>query len=524
VPPSDTPRNRPHLHIEGSGVSEPYSRPPQKITPRPHPARDRQEHAQALERAIGEALAGGRREMAAREPDIAEGKPGFYLEIEIPAEERSAIDQLGDRRKAVEVVAVRDPGDPAGPVAATVFVPADAESFYLDKVEAYRTEETSKGRPKNEALVSRLDTVRLATVRSLFTDADALYPTDGRTIWWEVWLRRDTRPLFERVAGRLNVPVKPHAVRFPERDVVLALADEATMTRLVRNSDAVAELRAAKDTPAMFLGMDGADQREWTDEMLGRVIPPDGAAGAVCLLDSGVTAGHPLLRSALADADLHTVNPNWSVADTAGRWRGHGTAMAGVALYGDLHAVLETADPVALSHRLESVRILPPDDVPESEPELYGALTGEAIARAEVQAPFRQRVVCMAVTSPAPSRGRPSSWSSAIDQLCFDETGRRLVVVSAGNIRDDLDPATYLARNDLEPIEDPAQAWNALTVGAYTDKITISDRAFDGWTPLAPAGDLSPTLPCMDDPLQMPSPICNCSRPITASSGVYSTR
>lgn len=488
----DTPRDRPHLHVEGGGTSEPYSRPPQKITPRPLPLRDREGHAQALERAIGEALAGGRREMAAREPDIAEGKPGFYLEVEIAAAERAAIDQLGDRRKEVEVVAVRDPGDPAGPVAATVFVPAGAESFYLDKVEAYRTEQTAKGHPKNQALVTRLETVRVATVRSLFTDADALYPPPGQAIWWEVWLRRGTRPPFERVAGRLNVPVKPHAVRFPERDVVLALADEATMTRLVRNSDAVAELRAAKDTPAMFLAMDGAAQREWSDELLGRLTPPDGAASAVCLLDSGATAGHPLLRPALADADLHTVNPDWSVADTAGRWLGHGTAMAGAALYGDLHAILETADPVTLSHRLESVKILPPDGVPDNEPELYGALTGEAIARAEVQAPFRNRVVCMAVTSPSPSRGRPSSWSSAIDQLCFDETGRRLVVVSAGNIRDDLDPAAYLDRNDLELVEDPAQAWNALTVGACTDKITITDPAYDGWVPVAPAGDLSP--------------------------------
>ena len=488
MPTPDTTRDQPHLHIEGGGITEAYSRPPQKIEPRPLPVRDREEHALALARAIGEAIAGGRRELAAREPGIAEGKPGFYLEIEIPADERSVIDQLGDRRKAVEVVTVRDPRDENGPVAATVFVPADAESFYLDKVNAYRTEETDKGRPKNEPLVTRMETVRLATVRSLFTDGDALYPPPDRAIWWEVWLRRDARPLFERVAGRLNVSVKPHTVHFPERDVVLALADEATMARLVRNSDTVAELRAAKDTPAMFLGMDGAAQREWTDEILRRLAPPDGAAGAVCLLDSGATPGHPLLRPALAEEDMHTVNPGWGVADRLG----HGTAMAGVALYGDLHAVLETTAPVTLSHRLESVKILPPDGVPDNEPELYGALTGEAVARAEVQAPFRKRVICMAVTSPSPSRGRPSSWSSAIDQLCFDETGRRLVVVSGGNIRDDIDPTNYLLRNDLESIEDPAQAWNALTVGACTDKITISDPAYDGWTPLAPAGDLSP--------------------------------
>lgn len=38
-----------------------------------------------------------------------------------------------------------------------------------------------------------------------------------------------------------------------------------------------------------------------------------------------------------------------------------------------------------------------------------------------------------------------------------------------------------------------AQAWNALVVGAYTDKINIIDPAFGHWSPVAPAGDLSPS-------------------------------
>jgi hypothetical protein len=41
-------------------------------------------------------------------------------------------------------------------------------------------------------------------------------------------------------------------------------------------------------------------------------------------------------------------------------------------------------------------------------------------------------------------------------------------------------------------VQSPAQAWNALTVGAVTEKCTIVDAAFAGWSPLATAGDLSP--------------------------------
>jgi hypothetical protein len=55
-----------------------------------------------------------------------------------------------------------------------------------------------------------------------------------------------------------------------------------------------------------------------------------------------------------------------------------------------------------------------------------------------------------------------------------------------------LDPIEYLVRNDLSPIESPAQAWNVLAVGAYTKNVTIADAAYTGWGPFAPAGDLMP--------------------------------
>lgn len=101
----------------------------------------------------------------------------------------------------------------------------------------------------------------------------------------------------------------------------------------------------------------------------------------------------------------------------------------------------------------------------------------------------------MAITSDiGTNRGRPSSWSSAIDQLCFgDQTGSRLILISAGNIREGISKTAYRARNEIESIENPAQAWNAITVGAYTEKTTISDPTYASWEPVAPAGDLCPS-------------------------------
>lgn len=50
----------------------------------------------------------------------------------------------------------------------------------------------------------------------------------------------------------------------------------------------------------------------------------------------------------------------------------------------------------------------------------------------------------------------------------------------------------HLARSDLETVHDPAQAWNAITVGAHTDKAVIQDPQFEAWSPVACPGELSP--------------------------------
>ena len=126
------------------------------------------------------------------------------------------------------------------------------------------------------------------------------------------------------------------------------------------------------------------------------------------------------------------------------------------------------------------MKILP--DRGANDPDLYGAITAQAIYAAEIVAPQRPRAVCLAITSPGDHwRGRPSSWSAELDKLAFgEEDVQRLIVVSGGNIREPVKPADYLTRNDTTPIESPAQAWNVLTVGAYTEKITIADQDLCG--------------------------------------------
>ena len=71
------------------------------------------------------------------------------------------------------------------------------------------------------------------------------------------------------------------------------------------------------------------------------------------------------------------------------------------------------------------------------------------------------------------------------------ERPRRLMIVSAGNVPADTDYAHRRSPDDY-PIEDPAKAWNALTVGGYTDLIDVHDAGYEKWRPMVSAGELSP--------------------------------
>jgi hypothetical protein len=488
---AELPRDRPHFHLHDVGHSEPYTSRQRPKTP-PPPARDRQAHAQTLLTALNHALVGASVQAEAR-ADAADG--GFYLQFELPPGNQEFVRNLEDRRSHIELVSVRQGLAENAPIIATVFVPHRAANYFLRKITAYQNEVTKSGRPRHENLVNRIDTVSLAVIRPFFTDEDDLLPVENQQTWWEIWLRIGLREQFQAAAATLEIPLKlDELIEFPERDVVLAFSNLTTLGTLLTRTDAIAEIRLAKDTPAMFLQMRNIEQAEWVANLLDRLDPPGEDAVAVCVLDSGITHTHPLLVPGIQNADVHTYDPAWGTGDSA-FWQGHGTAIGGVVLFGDLQQSLSNDAPLPLHHRLESVKILHPAGI-QHDPKLYGAVTAESVSRVEISAPNRPRVICMAVTSDFDvRRGRPSSWSATVDRLCFgDETARRLFLISTGNVdRANIPTENYLNRVDVEPIFNPAQAWNALTIGAFTEKTAITDPTFEDWTAIAPNGELAPT-------------------------------
>jgi hypothetical protein len=494
----DTKRYR-HILLKTPAKTEPFSKPLIPIPPKIPPTRDRQTHGMSLLNqihAIGPDMAAAR--TAQMEAGL-EGGFGLRVEFEGFSDVVLAFESLERARSGIEILNTRQEGNHT---LATVFVPDGKLSHFEKLILKYIEERRSQsGRlADHKALINTIKAIRKASLKALWTDDETVFPEkDDEFFWWEVWLpvrgdRQGTLDTFRRLAEAQGFRLAPGEVVFPERTVVLAFGSMGQMKQSMMTINSIAELRRAKETE-FFAELPPCEHPAWIEEMLKRTRFAGAGEPApyVCLLDTGVTRGHPLLAPALSTEDMHTVEPGWGTNDAVG----HGTAMAGLALAGNLVEPLDSKEPVEIAHRLESVKLLPEDGANIGDARHHGHLTVEAVSRPEVTGPHRRRVFSMAVTArDNRDRGRPSAWSATVDRLASDADGEgatpRLLLVSAGNIRDPNAWAKYPDSNSTEGIHDPGQAWNALTVGAYTDFEDVVDVDFKKYRPIAPAGGLSP--------------------------------
>jgi len=510
-------RNRRHIIVPTPPSTEAYTPYGRKIEPpRFQRPGNRQQHADRLKEALAQAQREAAESQSALGITVHGAEPGLYIQFESPPDIGLKIESLENKKLGIELVAVqfvsREPELP--PLQrATVFVPDGALKHFVKRFDEYATMETKKGEPRHKDLVDRIAALRRATLRALWTDTEDVYPSEEETIWWEIWLRRHDGRELERLlefAQAVGLTVGERRLAFDDRIVALVRGTARQLSGSLDVLNDLAELRRAKETATFFIDATADEQGEWVRDLKERTTPPSVDAPAVCILDTGVTRAHPLLQDVIAPSDAMTVDPAWGSHDDGGGPgnMGHGTEMAGLAAYGDLVAAFNSGLPRVLRHCIESVKILPPRGT--NPPDLYGAITAQAVARPEVQTPHRLRVFSLAITTTdTRDRGQPSSWSAAMDALSvgrmfdpsthgllyLDEAGeaaRRLIIICAGNVDPGLLNTAYLDRSDLEAVHDPAQAWNALTVGAFTEKAVITDPRWNGWSPLAPPGELSP--------------------------------
>lgn len=486
----------PHLFLPGPTETHDDYRSPRRGGSSPRlRVQDRAEHAEYISGQLESAW----QTAGARQAVAHANRQGVYLEFSSEPGFDLILNSLENRTSGIRLLNARKVDVQEGEITrATVFVPQGQSSYFLKKVREYATKDNPPKRdgsrtPKNASLVNSIGDVRAAILETSFwQDAAEKIPGDSPD-WVEVWLNtEDLHAIesFSELCTRQDIQIGEGQLTFPERTVLLIKANRVQLTNLIEFSEWIAEFRGAREVASFFVEMENRDQVDWVEDIIARSDIRNIDQVVVLVLDHGVNNGHRLLEPLLAIDDCHTVNPAWGVHDHDG----HGTLMAGTIAYGDLMKCLEGNQPIVIRHGLESAKILPPP--PEENPKrLWGYFTSQGVSRAEIQAPHRKRIICMAVTSEDDlTRGRPTSWSGQIDEMAsgYADDQQRFIILSAGNVVDPNDWAVYPESNMTREIQDPAQAWNALTVGAFTEKTRIVDPALDGYRAIAEQGDLSP--------------------------------
>lgn len=457
------------------------------------PRRDNSKlHAKFIERKLNECY---ERSETQKQAAAIRYKEGVYLEFSSAAKHDLAIKSLENKTQGIRLLNVKTDNE-TETIKATVYIPAGKESYFINKVEAYSSEVTKKGVPKNNDLVRSIEDIRIAMLDSFWIGKQDDIP-DEVAKWCEIWIRYDDFSFDEVLSNvveccnELEIEIDNNKLFFPERIVRLIKANKTQLSGLISCSQYIAEFRRAPEPTSFFDDLSGVEQQEWVEELLERTEFKN-SNSYICLLDTGLNSAHPLISPTVEDGSVQAVDETWGTNDHMG----HGTEMAGVAIYNDLKSKLIDNNSVNVSHKIESVKILPPKG--ENPIRLYGAITEQAVALAEISNPNADRTLCMAVTSPYfnTEDGSPTSWSAAVDSITSgaNEKGeKRLFFISAGNVYpSELSNIEYPDSSIIHGVENPGQSWNAITVGAVSNDIQINSPTYNGFKPVADVGELSP--------------------------------
>ena len=462
------------------------------------PERNRQEHAQYLQKRFDTIKAENTKVKQQMTALSLPARRGTYLEISSALGYDLVSKSLEDQKAKIQLLNIRQvtTEDDQKQTFATIYIPHGEEKVLLGKLHKYATEE-SNGKPKNDILFRSIEDVKLALLEALWTDNQEDFPTE-RNDWYEVWIRisgiekttiDQQCNRFKKSLQSLRIPYKEDSIlTFPERAVFLVCANKTSLANLLACSDQLAELRMGRALTGFLFNENRSEQQEWVDDLLSRLEINNDTDSVVCVLDSGVNNGHPLLEPIIPEKNCGSV-----VGEGIADGNGHGTRMCGTVIYGDMSSYLANNQKIQIDNQVGSVKLLPHNR--PNRKEIWGFLTEQAVATSEIIFPKKTICYCMAITAEESEKGNPTSWSGAVDSIAYNNNEKgRLLMISAGNV-DFLDKkiiGNYPNNHSLRPIENPAQAWNALTIGAFTNIVAPNSPELAGYDRVAPVGGISP--------------------------------
>ena len=462
------------------------------------PERNRQIHAQYLRKRFDTIKAENTKVKQQMTALSLPARRGTYLEFSSALGYDLVSKSLENQKKGIRLLNIRQvtTEDDQKQTLATIYIPHGEEKVLLGKLHKYATEE-SNGKPKNDTLFRSIEDVKLALLEALWTDNQEDFPTE-KDDWYEVWIRISgiEKATIDQQCNRfktslqsLRIPYKKDSIlTFPERAVFLVCANKTSLANLLACSDQLAELRMGRALTGFLFNENRSEQQEWVDDLLSRLEINNDTDSVVCVLDSGVNNGHPLLEPIIPEKNCGSV-----VGEGIADGNGHGTRMCGTVIYGDMSSYLANNQKIQIDNQVGSVKLLPHNR--PNRKEIWGFLTEQAVATSEIIFPKKTICYCMAMTAEESEKGNPTSWSGAVDSIAYNNNEKgRLLIISAGNV-DFLDKkiiGNYPNNHSLRPIENPAQAWNALTIGAFTNIVAPNSPELAGYDRVAPVGGISP--------------------------------
>lgn len=471
-----------HLFVNNVHTSQKFKVPPRSIVSSNNiPTRNRTVHGTAMLAQLNQVWEASNQESTMRREMNLPTKSGEYITFKSAEDNTLKIDSLGT--SGARLLNVKLDSQSAQEIA-TLFIPSDKKRKLISKIEKYS--DTEKTERFNKELVARIEDISKAEIENLWSSPMEYLPKE-EAIWVEIWMdiEKDDyeiiRPEFQEICELFDIPLGKGVLFFPERTVQIIKANYNQLSEVLKSFDGIAELRKSEEFNAFWLSQTVIDREDWIEETLDKITIND-TNNFISVLDTGINNGHKLIEPVLLNDNKLTVDMNWGTNDVGG----HGTRIAGVAIYGNLNSVFENPK-IEINHHIESVKIIPPNG--ENTNESLPYITQNAVNLGIINNAQIKRIYCFANTGKNQHEfGKPSTWSATIDNLVFgeDSDDKKLFVVSAGNVREEDDYPQYPENNFNLQIESPAQSWNAITVGAYTQKTVPDKRALASKYTLSP--------------------------------------
>lgn len=469
-----------HLNINVTNTQKFVS--PKKVVPEINiPSRNRQIHAANLKQQLNNL----KQELNTQKEYsliTVEGKIDFDLKYE------------GIENKRDKICVLREGKSSSGEPIAILRVSNNKGIQNIeDKIDAYRVKNNKKtGLPQYKVLIESIESIRETLLTELWNGKNNKWPQNkAEERWWEVWIiggKNDissmnlNRGQFWLACTRIGIQCDINDfVGFVNRQVTLIKASIIQLEQLIDTFDGIVEL----DPPTKPILQYAVQESTLNlNDFISTSIEVQDTNTRITILDTGVNKEHKLLKPLFDIDSIYSVEKDSSLVEDV---KGHGTNVAGVAAFGDLVG-LHYVDKFHIQYKLESVRI-PLDEEGEFK-HLWGGITQQAVTLVENNVPNMNRIFNMSIGAPNENNGYPTSWSSAIDELCYNEGKGRLMTIAAGNVYP-IDEIGYIDRNLSTLIDDPAHALNAICVGGITQLDTPMTSLSD-WRLLAQKGQLSP--------------------------------